>query len=86
MQIIQIIYKLNTDKDYTDLYKYLNSFNHICVINNIWWIKTDIEIKDIVKNIMQYLEDIDTFYVTTLDINNINGWLNTLYWKWLKNN
>lgn len=84
MKIIQIIYKLNTDKDYTDLYKYLNSFNHTRVLNNVWWIKTDIEIKDIFKSIKQYVEDIDTFYITVLDINNIDGWTNTFHWKWLK--
>lgn len=84
MKIIQIIYKLNTDKDYTDLYKYLNSFNHTRVLNNVWWIKTDIEIKDIFKSIKQYVEDIDTFYITVLDINNIDRWINTFHWKWLK--
>lgn len=84
MKVIQIIYKLNTDKDYIDLYKYLNSFNHVCVIDNVWWIKTNIEIKDIVKSIKQYVEDIDTFYITVLDINSIDGWINTFHWKWLK--
>lgn len=84
MKRYQIVYKLKNDnKDYYQLFQYIETLDSVHIIDNVWWIKTDLNISTIIKELKKYLESTDFFYVTELN-QNIDGWLATTYWKWLK--
>ena len=84
MKRYQIVYKLKNDnKDYYQLFQYIETLDSVHIIDNVWWIKTDLNISSIIKKKKKYLEATDFFYVTELN-QNIDGWLATTYWKWLK--
>ncbi len=86
-------YQLRTpDRDYTQLYKYIeesigNSAIH--VLRDSWWIATsrDIDVDDISNQVRDYLGEQDSIYITKLESNApINGWLPSTYWDWYRNN
>ena len=84
MKRYQIVYKLKNDnKDYYQFFQYIETLDSVHIIDNVWWIKTDLNISTIIKELKKYLEATDFFYVTELN-QNIDGWLATTYWKWLK--
>ena len=51
MKRYQIVYKLKNDnKDYYQLFQYIETLDSVHIIDNVWWIKTDLNISTIIKN------------------------------------
>ncbi len=87
--IFQLSYELKTpDKDYTELYSFLEKEigkSAIHVLRDTWWIKYD-GLKDI-DGISDLIKDKmgknDVFFVSEIQISKINGWLASSNWKWI---
>lgn len=88
--IYQLSYELKTpDKDYTGLYLFLEKEMggvSIHVLRDTWWIKYDEEqdINSLCDKIKEQMGENDVFYLAVLSANDINGWLPSSNWKWLK--
>lgn len=87
--IYQLSYELKTpDKDYTDLYSFLEKEigkSAIHVLRDTWWFKYEgnnsvDDFNDIIKKKMG---ENDIFFISVLDKEKINGWMASSNWKWL---
>lgn len=87
--IFQLSYELKTpDKDYTELYSFLEKElgkSAIHVLRDTWWVKYEGQknIDDISDLIKDKMGKNDVFFISVLEIDKTNGWLASSNWKWL---
>lgn len=91
--IFQLTYELkDTDRDYSEFYKYLDDGisggDSVHVLRDTWWIacQDEVTVNSLCDSAKSYLGDNDLFFVTRIDENSINGWLPSSYWNWFRNN
>lgn len=90
--VYQITYELrNPDRDYSDLYLYLEKElgrGGVNVLKNTWWLSfaEEVDLEQLVESIRSHIEQSDIFYVSRITANSYNGWMPTQYWNWVKEN
>lgn len=87
--VYQVSYELRTqDKDYTGLYSFLEKdlgTSAIHVLRDTWWIDfSGKNINDVCDDIRKHLGESDIFYLSQLNMQDINGWMPSTTWNWLK--
>ena len=85
--VYQVSYELRTqDKDYTELYDFLEKELGICaihVLRDTWWVDIrDKGINDICDKIRSHMGENDVFFVSLVSKDSTNGWLASSSWKW----
>ena len=90
--VYSLSYELkSTDKDYTQLFSFLEQGigeGGIHVLRDSWWIfsKTDLEISSTCDAIRSKMGEKDHFFFTKLSDSDINGWLPSSTWNWFRDN
>ena len=87
MSLYIIAYDLNNPgKDYTKLFQSIESLGDALHIQkSVWLLKTDNNADSIVNFLRENMNDNDILFVSELNKNNYQGWMNRTYWEWLKN-
>ena len=89
--VYSLSYELkSTEMDYTPLFAFLEhgiGEGGIHVLRDSWWIfsRTELNISDTCDEIRKRLAEKDHFFFTKLSDNDINGWLPSSSWQWLRN-
>lgn len=87
--VIQLTYELkDAERDYSDLYSYIESLGDTMhFLKDAWWIDLPEEkwSDSILRDIKKYLSPDDLFQVVKITDQYTNGWLATSAWEWMKN-
>ena len=88
--IYQLSYELRTPgKDYTSLYAFLEKGvegSAIHVLRDTWWIKYhgNKDVSELCEIIKKEMGEKEIFFLSELSEKEINGWMASSNWKWLK--
>lgn len=91
--ILQVAYELrSSEKDYSDLYEFLEKGmgqGSIHVLRDVWWVNmpymndaTSKSFQDLLESIKSRMDTADVFYITPLYKDQINGYMGTPVWDW----
>lgn len=87
--VYSLSYELkSTDKDYTQLFSFLEhgiGEGGIHILRDSWWIfsQTELDINSTCDDIRSRMGEKDHFFFTKLSYSDINGWLPSSSWNWL---
>lgn len=91
MKIYLLSYELRTpDNDYSKFYEFIEHIgdDRVHVLRDSWWIasKETLQIEQLCSEIRDHLTVNDVFYVEemTESNSNINGWMASSSWNWLR--
>ena len=90
--VYNLSYELKTpDKDYSELFTFLEhrlGKGGIHVLRDCWWIASDtpLNVDETSDEIRKLMGEKDIFHFGRLPETDVNGWLPSSHWDWLKQN
>lgn len=85
--VIQLTYELkDTERDYSDLYSYIESLGETMhFLKNAWWIDLKQNYEDaILDELKKRMGSEDLFQIVNVTDQYTNGWLAKSSWDWMK--